>query len=192
MTYAKKLKDWFLLKMLENTKHQNRISYTRIQTPLGQVYAGAVDEGICFLEFSDDSMPDNQIKQIAKHFNAELISEKNMHLTVLDSQLEEYFNRKRKTFEIPLAVAGTEFQRKAWKMLCTIPYGETVSYENEAALIGNKKAVRAAARANSANPISILIPCHRVIAKSGKISGYTGGIWRKQYLLTLEKENNTD
>ena len=103
------------------------------------------------------------------------------------TQLKEYFAGLRNQFDLPLASTGTDFQTQVWHALTTIPYGETWSYQDLANAIGNPKAVRAVGLANSKNPISIVVPCHRVIGKSGKLTGYAGGVERKQRLLALEK-----
>jgi len=102
-------------------------------------------------------------------------------------QLDEYFTGKRKKFDIPLNLKGTEFQVKVWEALKTIPYGETRSYGELAARIGNPKACRAVGMANNHNPVSIIIPCHRVIGCKGSLTGYAGGLKIKQQLLELEK-----
>ena len=100
----------------------------------------------------------------------------------------EYFDKKRKVFDVKLDISqGTEFQQEAWKALLDIPYGETRSYQEQAAAVKNPKAVRAIGGANHNNPISIIIPCHRVIGKNGKLTGYGGGLFRKEYLLDLEE-----
>ena len=101
-------------------------------------------------------------------------------------QLEEYFSGKRKTFDIPLAPKGTEFQRKVWKALTLIPYGSTCSYKDIAEGIGCNKGYRAVGMANNKNPIMIIIPCHRVIGANGKLTGYAGGLDLKEELLKLE------
>lgn len=103
-------------------------------------------------------------------------------------QLTEYFEKKRKTFDLPLKVEGTEFQMKVWEALQTIPYGKTCSYADIARKIGNPKASRPVGGANHSNPIMIVIPCHRVINANGGIGGYGAGIEVKQYLLNLERE----
>jgi methylated-DNA-[protein]-cysteine S-methyltransferase len=102
-------------------------------------------------------------------------------------QLREYFDGKRRAFDLPLAPHGTDFQRAVWKALQTIPAGETRSYKDIAALIGNPKASRAVGMANNRNPIVIIVPCHRVIGRDGSLTGYGGGLPVKQYLLELEK-----
>ncbi|MDR2931933.1 MAG: methylated-DNA--[protein]-cysteine S-methyltransferase [Oscillospiraceae bacterium] len=104
------------------------------------------------------------------------------------SQLEDYFAGKRKAFDLPLAPKGTPFQLDVWEALKTIPYGETVSYGDIAARIGRPKAFRAVGLANNRNPISIIVPCHRVVGASGKLVGYGGGIENKKLLLDLEKQ----
>ncbi|MHC6800718.1 methylated-DNA--[protein]-cysteine S-methyltransferase [Vibrio antiquarius] len=103
------------------------------------------------------------------------------------TQLNEYFSGLRNEFDLPLAATGTDFQNQVWQALTTIPYGETWSYQDLANAIGNPKAVRAVGLANGKNPISIVVPCHRVIGKSGKLTGYAGGVERKQRLLALEQ-----
>lgn len=105
------------------------------------------------------------------------------------NQLEEYFEGKRKSFDLPFEAKGTEFQRSVWNELLKIPYGETCSYGEIAKRIGNPKGSRAIGMANNRNPISIVIPCHRVIGASGKLVGYGGGLDIKEKLLNLEKEN---
>lgn len=104
-------------------------------------------------------------------------------------QLEEYFKGERKEFDLPIHMEGTDFQRKVWKELIKIPYGKTLSYGEIAKNIDNPKASRAVGNANNKNKISIIIPCHRVIGTSGKLVGYGGGLWRKEWLLNHEKEN---
>jgi methylated-DNA-[protein]-cysteine S-methyltransferase len=102
-------------------------------------------------------------------------------------QIDDYFNGKRKIFDIPVVLNGTEFQVKIWKALQKIPYGETRSYKEIAAMIGNPKASRAVGMANNRNPISIIVPCHRVIGHDGKLTGYAGGLELKQKLILLEQ-----
>jgi len=105
-------------------------------------------------------------------------------------QIEEYLKGQRSLFDLPLAPSGTEFQKRVWNALKNIPYGKTASYKDIAIEAGNEKASRAVGMANNKNPISIIIPCHRVIGKNGKLVGYGGGIEIKEYLLRLEKENS--
>lgn len=102
------------------------------------------------------------------------------------AQLDEYFEGRRREFTLPLAPAGTDFQQRVWQLLLTIPFGQTDSYLDIATALGNEKAVRAVGLANGRNPISLIIPCHRVIGRDGTLTGYGGGLWRKEWLLKHE------
>jgi methylated-DNA-[protein]-cysteine S-methyltransferase len=104
-------------------------------------------------------------------------------------QLQAYFRGELQSFDLPLKPAGTEFQKKVWQALAEIPYGTTVSYKTIAERIRSPKAVRAVGLANGRNPIAIILPCHRVIGADGKLTGYAGGLQRKQWLLALERRN---
>lgn len=104
-------------------------------------------------------------------------------------QINEYFAGKRKIFSLPLALTGTPFQRKVWQQLIQIPYGEVRSYGQIAQAVGNPKACRAVGAANHCNPIPILVPCHRVVGANGSLTGYAGGLWRKNLLLQLEQNS---
>jgi methylated-DNA-[protein]-cysteine S-methyltransferase len=105
-------------------------------------------------------------------------------------QLADYFSGKSLAFDLPLNPEGTEFQKKVWAELLKIPYGETITYMELAVRMGDAKAVRAVGTANGRNPIAIVIPCHRVIGAGNKLTGYAGGIWRKQLLLELEMKHS--
>ena len=107
-------------------------------------------------------------------------------------QLREYFDRARTTFTVPIALAGTPFQKRVWGELLTIPYGNTRSYGQLAEALGNRSAMRAVGAANGQNPISIIVPCHRVIGSNGKLVGYGGGLERKKFLLELERATTPD
>lgn len=106
------------------------------------------------------------------------------------TQLTEYFEGTRQTFDLPLAPAGTDFQKRVWAALCTIPYGETRSYKEIALQIENPKGSRAVGMANNRNPVMLIIPCHRVIGSNGSLVGYAGGLHVKEWLLAHEKNNN--
>jgi methylated-DNA-[protein]-cysteine S-methyltransferase len=101
-------------------------------------------------------------------------------------QVGEYFAGTRRAFDLPLALAGTDFQRRVWQQLLTVPYGRTASYGEIARALGKPKAVRAVGAANGRNPISIIVPCHRIVGSDGKLVGYGGGLWRKEWLLKHE------
>jgi len=167
------------------------VTITRILSPLGPLFAGATDDGICLLEFSDRRMLETQIKRLKKYLSSEFVPGSNKYFKVLHAQLQEYFAGKRTDFDVPLVVPGTDFQKRAWAALGEIPYGETRSYGQQAKVVGYSKAVRAVATANGDNRIAIIIPCHRVVAADGTLAGYGGGLWRKKYLLDLEKGHCT-
>lgn len=145
-----------------------------ILSPLGKIIVTADEVGICSLDF-DENVPKCQ--------------ESNTHIEQLIVELDEYFKGKRKEFSVALNPKGTPFQRGVWEVLQSIPYGKTISYSEEADILKHPKAVRAVANANGKNPIPIVIPCHRVIAKGGGIGGYSGGLWRKELMLDLEQKN---
>jgi AraC family transcriptional regulator, regulatory protein of adaptative response / methylated-DNA-[protein]-cysteine methyltransferase len=171
------------------SKTQRIIDLKRLETPLGTMFACAVSEGVCLLEFTDRKMLETEFTQLAKTLNAVIVQGENDHFNLLEQQLEEYFAGKRQAFTVPLFTPGSDFQNEVWSMLRNISYGETRTYTQQANAIDKPAAVRAVANANGLNKISILIPCHRVIGADGSLTGYGGGLWRKQWLLDLEKNN---
>lgn len=167
----------------------NVITITRFSTPLGPMFACATGDGICLMEFTDRRMLETELRDIRKRLNGTILFGTNKHLEKLQIQMKEYFEGKRKQFDLPLITPGTEFQQGVWNQLQKIPYGETISYKEQAERMKNGKAVRAVANANGFNRISIVIPCHRVIGSDGTLTGYGGGLWRKKWLLDFEKKN---
>ncbi len=147
-------------------------------------------EGINF----DIIVSNNGIREILinkksnkEHLNKAIkVSSNNAKVQDVFKQLKEYFSRQRKEFNLPLEILGTDFQKKVWDELKNIPYGETISYGELAARIGDKNKMRAVAAANGANPLPIVIPCHRVIGADGSLTGYGGGLDVKQKLLEME------
>ncbi len=111
---------------------------------------------------------------------------KNKHLAKLKNQVAQYFSGEREEFELTLAPDGTIFQQKVWSELLKIPFGKTRTYKEQSISVGDVKAIRAVATANGANPIAIIIPCHRIIGSDGSLTGYAGGLWRKKWLLEFE------
>ena len=162
------------------------IVLTRITTPLGPMVAAVSDGRVCLLEFADRPMLETQIARIRRAFRAPVVAGSDPVFDQLHSEMSEYFTGKRSEFEVPLATAGTPFQESVWRALREIPYGATKSYSDQARAIGRPEAVRAVARANGDNRIAIIIPCHRVIGADGSLTGYGGGLWRKQRLLEIE------
>ncbi len=158
-----------------------------IESPLGPLVAGATSEGVCLLEFSDRRMLEAQLQTLRRRLSAPLVPGDNDHLQRLRSELADYFAGTLRRFTAPLTYSGTPFQELVWRALLDIPYGETRSYEELARAIGAPTACRAVGRANGLNRVAILIPCHRVVNKDGRLCGYGGGLWRKRYLLELER-----
>ena len=165
---------------------QNILLYKRFDTPLGPMITVASDSGICLLEFGDRRMLETEFKDLQRRLNATIIPGKSPHIDQVIQEIEAYFEGSLTNFSTPLHTPGTDFQNQVWKALCDIPYGKTVSYQTLAKTIGNPKAVRAVGRANGMNRIAILIPCHRVIGADGELTGYGGGLWRKDWLLKHE------
>ena len=154
-----------------------------MKSPVGILHLLANDN--CLLSVSLDTEWKMQNLKI-KNF----IRQKNKILNKAQQQLQEYFSHKRIKFDLPLQLEGTEFQLRAWRALNKIPYGKTISYSEQAKMIQKPKAVRAIGRTNGKNPFCIVIPCHRVIGKSGNLTGYAGGVEIKKYLLELEQSQS--
>jgi AraC family transcriptional regulator of adaptative response/methylated-DNA-[protein]-cysteine methyltransferase len=159
----------------------------RVQSPLGPLLCGATAGGVCLLEFTDRRMLEKQLATVGKLFGGAVIPQANEHLVKLEEELEAYFGGGLRRFSVPLVYPGTPFQRRVWDELLCIPYGETRSYEELAAAVGVPDGARAVGHANGLNRISVVIPCHRVVNKDGRLGGYGGGLRRKEYLLDLER-----
>lgn len=141
-----------------------------MKTKAGLLYLTASDKGLTGVYWRKPKIPVGSSKILVQ----------------AEKELKEYFEGRRTKFTVALDLAGTDFQKKVWRQLAKIPYGKTVSYSDIAAKIGQEKAVRAVGAANGRNPISILVPCHRVISNSGKLTGYSGGLKAKALLLEIE------
>jgi AraC family transcriptional regulator of adaptative response/methylated-DNA-[protein]-cysteine methyltransferase len=165
------------------------ISLTWVETPLGPLVAGSNSRGVCFLEFTDRRMLEKQLRTLNQRFHSPILPGTNDYLDTLKKELQQYFAGDLRKFSVPLIHPGSEFQQRVWYALQQIPYGQTCSYQELADRVGHPDAVRAVGTANGMNRICILIPCHRVINKSGKLGGYGGGLWRKKFLLDLEQNN---
>jgi methylated-DNA-[protein]-cysteine S-methyltransferase len=149
------------------------IAQAYFKSPIGILKISADEKGIREIEFVKKE--DKSIQKSSSKIIQDCIK-----------QLDEYFQGKRKSFELKLKPEGTEFQKKVWKELLKIPYGKTLSYGEVSRRIKNQKAVRAVGQAIGRNPISIIVPCHRVIGSDGDLTGYASGLWRKKWLLKLE------
>jgi len=153
----------------------------RIRTPLGPMFAVASAKGICLLEFTTGrSRP-------ATRIGASIVSGSNAHIDRLRGELDAYFRGTGRRFDTPLDLRGTPFQRAVWRRLARVPYGSTTTYRDLARRIGRPSAVRAVGHANGRNPVSIVVPCHRVVGTDGTLHGYGGGLWRKERLIALER-----
>jgi len=156
--------------------------FTEIESPAGPLRLVADAEGLRRLDFLASPR--------ARPRPADWVRDPSA-LAETVGQLQDYFGGRRRDFTMALAPEGTDFQRGVWRQLCHIPYGETISYAELAARVGNPKASRAVGLANGQNPIAIIIPCHRVIGASGKLTGYGGGLPLKEKLLALERGQGT-
>lgn len=170
----------------QKSVRKNIILINRLTTPLGPMFIAATDHGICLLEFVDRRMLETEFKDLQRLLKAEIISGENVHILQVKKELKEYFDGNRKQFEVSIEAPGTNFQKSVWNSLQEIQYGTTSTYQQQAIKINNPKAIRAVANANGLNRISIIIPCHRVIGKNGKMTGYGGGIERKKWLINHE------
>jgi methylated-DNA-[protein]-cysteine S-methyltransferase len=164
-------------------KGMNMIYYTEFHSPLGNLVLAATSKGLSGLYFEEH-----------KYFAGTTGWQRDdscSHLRQAVTQLDEYFSNRRTTFDIALDLAGTPFQRTVWDQLTAIPFGRTETYGMHARRIGKPEAVRAVGGAIGRNPVSIIVPCHRVIGMSGALAGYAGGLERKRYLLALEASGFT-
>jgi methylated-DNA-[protein]-cysteine S-methyltransferase len=154
--------------------------YKMIDSPVGELKLVASDKGLVAILWENDSPRRVRLAEL-------VVNEKHPVLVETEHQLDEYFAGKRKAFSVPLDMRGTRFQQDVWAALLAIPFGETRSYGQLAKQLGNPQASRAVGAANGKNPVSIIVPCHRVIGSSGKLTGFAGGLGTKAHLLNLEK-----
>jgi methylated-DNA-[protein]-cysteine S-methyltransferase len=146
-------------------------TYAYYESPIGLIEIGGTAEGLTWLAF---------VESRRAGFESHALLDQAVQ------QLTEYFDGTRRVFELPLLPGGTEFQRRVWGQLLQVPFGRTASYQDIARAIGRPRAVRAVGAANGRNPISIVVPCHRVVGSDGGLTGYGGGLWRKEWLLRHE------
>lgn len=156
------------------------MNYDFLHTPIGRLLLVADEHGLCRIDFPDA----DQDARIEPDWRRE-----RRHLDAAIEQLDAYFAGRRRHFDLALAAQGTAFRKSVWNELCRIPYGETISYGEQARRIGNPRASRAVGAANGANPLPIVVPCHRVIGASGQLTGFGGGLPIKQWLLDHERRH---
>ena len=158
----------------------------RLTTPIGPMFAVANDRGLVLCEFHDRPMLPLQLKRVERICGGRPEAAPHPLLEQTQQELNEYFLGVREAFTVPLVLDGTPFQSSVWRQLLSIPFGRTTSYDDIAIRLARPGGARAVGRANGLNRIAIVIPCHRVVNKSGELGGYGGGLWRKRRLLHLE------
>ena len=159
-----------------------KLVYKTMDSPVGKLKLVASDKGLVAILWENDKPRRVRLSELVEDLKHPILRE-------TERQLDEYFNGKRKSFSLALDMRGTQFQNDVWEALLSIPFGETRSYGQLAKQLGNPRATRAVGAANGRNPISIIVPCHRVIGSSGKLTGFAGGLDTKAYLLELEAGN---
>lgn len=160
-----------------------------IESPIGRLELGATDRGVCLLEFGDRRSLPTALTALERRFSRPVVPGTNAHLDELQKQLTKYFAGTLRQFSVTLDIGGTAFQQQVWRRLEQIEYGATMSYGELANAISRPGAQRAVGRANGSNHVAIVIPCHRVVQSNGELRGYGGGLWRKKFLLDLERDN---
>lgn len=160
-----------------------------VESALGPLVVGSTGEGICLLEFSDRRLLERQMKTVQSRFRRAVVPGSDAHLERLRDELDRYFAGTLRDFTVPVVAPGSAFQEKVWQALRRIPYGETRSYQDIAGEVGVPGASRAVGTANGSNRIAIVLPCHRVVNQDGRLGGYGGGLWRKRWLLELERRH---
>lgn len=170
-----------MFRMTTKEMREKRYIYKKIQSPVGPLTLVACNDGLCGLLFQNTTIRSEAAFKLLEHDDDHVI------LRLAEEQLSEYFNGLRRRFDIPMIPDGTSFQRRVWNLLLDIPYGETVSYGDIAARMGDPRKARPVGGAVGANPIGIIIPCHRVIGRDGSLTGFGGGLEVKTFLLNLEK-----
>ncbi len=151
------------------------------------MFVCATQRGICLLEFVDRRALETEFSDLQRRFDASIIAGENAHTRQAQQEITEYFAGRRQSFEVALDTPGSEFQRAVWRHLQYVSFGETTHYQSIAMDIGKPTATRAVAAANGANRVAIIIPCHRIIGKDGSMTGYGGGVARKNGLLTMRQ-----
>lgn len=164
----------------------DEIMIRHISTPAGEMILGSIGDALCLSDWSLNHKRQSTDRRISQILRGTFREGTSPVIELAVSELEEYFAGTRREFDIPLRLCGTEFQTRVWKALSQIPYGNTISYASLAKIIGCPGSTRAVANAVGANPLSIILPCHRVVGSDGSLTGYAGGLPAKRLLLTLE------
>lgn len=178
----------FAAALASMTDTAGAIALDWMPSPVGLLLLGATDRAVVLVEFASLEQLDKQLARLRKQLGHGFRRDGEQALLMrLKAQLEEYFAGTRRRFDLPLEFHGSPFQERVWSTLREIPYGETRSYGAIARTVGDLKATRAVGMANGANPLAIVIPCHRVVNANGDLGGFGGGRWRKEWLLDLER-----
>ena len=157
--------------------------------PCGDLLLGSFNGKLCLCDWAAEKRHESVRRRLQRILQAGFEEGTSDIIREAEIQLDEYFNRRRTVFDVPLLFVGTDFQKTVWRSLAGIPYGRTLSYSALARRIGSPKAVRAVANANGANALSIFAPCHRVVGNDGSLTGYGGGLAAKRFLLDLERSS---
>lgn len=168
---------------------ENKINVSYYKTRIGELLIASYRERICILDFRYRKMRDEVDSRVKNELKAEFVEREDELIRQTKIQIDEYLDGRRKVFDIPILMVGTEFQKQVWYELMKIPYGGLATYKDIAKSINNEKAFRAIGSANGANAIAMIIPCHRVIKSNRELGGYGGGLSAKASLLKLEMGN---
>ncbi len=156
-------------------------------SPCGEIVLASVEDKLCLCDWNEHPCAEKNMRRLVRLLKAEFVEATSAVLERAKIQLDEYFAGSRKTFDLPLHLVGTDFQKRVWNALLKIPYGETCSYKEIALKVDNLKGVRAVAQAIGANGICIIIPCHRVVGSNHSLTGFAGGLEVKRFLLGIER-----
>ena len=168
-----------------------RIQVKAYQSPCGSLLLGSFEDKLCLCDWAAEKHHESVRRRLQRILQAGFEEGTSDIIREAEIQLNEYFNRRRTVFDVPLLFVGTDFQKTVWRSLAGIPYGRTLSYSALARRIGSPKAVRAVANANGANALSIFAPCHRVVGNDGSLTGYGGGLAAKKFLLDMERASSS-
>lgn len=168
---------------------KNFLFYHKFSSQIGNLFACSSNDNLLMLEFDDNPKLQFKIDYIAKLYKAEIVSNYNNLLHDVENQINQFFERKRTGFDLNFTFSGTDFQNKVWNSLLNIPFATTTTYKNIALEVADLTYVRAVANAIGQNFLNLIIPCHRVIGTNGKLTGYSGGLEKKKFLLEFEKNN---
>ncbi len=171
-------------------KNQKTLKSSEINTPFGKILAISDEDRLYLLQFTEDKELKSKIQKLCKTTQSDIVTESSEPLRSISEELKEYFDGSSNQFKTPFHLLGTDFQKLCWMELTKIPFGQTLSYQQQATNINKPAAYRAVANANGANPLAIIVPCHRIIRNTGHLGGYSGGVHIKKHLLNLESNKS--